>query len=182
MGRRYSPPSSNQDIEAKIRKVYDDINRLADQLAGVTNEGRRLTDGKEGDIRLVRDKNKDSFEIEGRFKEGYVRIGQASDKDKKVLTERFDSGDSGDTAPWQKVGEIGITVMVGLVTGLYVTGIGSNILTGASISVEDIISGLVIEFTLTQDYLIASSANIVEVQSQQLYLPIHVGSKVYLNS
>ena len=187
MSRRFSKPSPEQDLDQKLRKVYDDINRLADQLARVGDSARRRTDGKEGDLRLVRDKTNDGYELEGRFKEGYVRVGKATEQDKRLasLEERFDTaqGNAVDprfSSPWMQIGEISITVLVGTITGLFISGIENNILAGEQISVENIVGGLVIDFTLASDYLTASSLGLVEVEAHEVYLPIHVGSKVYL--
>lgn len=187
MGRRYSPPSPSQDLEAKLRKVYDDMNRLADQVARVSDDGRRRTDGREGDLRLVRDKTNDGFELEGRFKEGYVRVGKATEQDKRLaaLDSRLNNLEITDprfSTPWQQIGEIGITVLVGMVTGLYVTGINQDILEDSVISVENIIGGEVLTFTLSSNYITATDAGIVDVIAEQIYEPILVGSKVYLNS
>ena len=186
MGRRYMPPSRDQSVDDKIRKVYDDINRLADQLASVNDDARRRTDGKEGDLRLVRDKTTDSFELEGRFKEGYVRIGRAEGADvsaiKSTENDGFDIVKEGIPGSAIKIGVLALAVFPGRINGLYVPGIAADITAPATLYVQNIIGGDVFIFTLAVNYIALSGAGIVKVLPKEISSTIHVSSNVYLNS
>jgi len=66
--------SGSPDVERAFSQLYDDLNEVISAVnQGKTTDEKKASEGKSGDIRLVKDSKDENYYLEARSDEGWIR-------------------------------------------------------------------------------------------------------------
>lgn len=186
--RQIKPPGGiPNELSSAFRHVYDEIQRLAQSINNpADNEKMDRTGGKSGDIRLVKDRANNTYAIDGRFDEGWIRFNVGEGialNEQRVPLPPTASGGGGTLQTIQSmfppITYLSANVPVGNVTSLPIEPIGSDgLLSANDIITVASINGYVTSFTVTADVLAAATT--ISVSPKQIGQVLTSGSGVYL--
>lgn len=79
MSKRFLPPTIREEnLRSVIKKVYDDMNGLAESVAKPEDEKAPRTKGQGGDIRIIEDKATNRIVLQGYSSKGWVNLVSVS--------------------------------------------------------------------------------------------------------
>lgn len=186
--RQIKPPGGiPSELSSAFRHVYDEIQRLAQSINNpADNEKMDRTGGKSGDIRLVKDRANNTYAIDGRFDEGWIRfnVGEGIPINEQRVPLPTPSGAGGSTlqtiqSMFPPITFLSANVPVGNVTTLPIEPIGSDgLLSANDIITVASINGYVTSFEVATDVLAAATT--ISVVPKQIGQILTSGSGVYL--
>jgi hypothetical protein len=186
--RQIKPPGGiPSELSSVFRHVYDEIQKLAQSINNpADNEKMDRTGGKSGDIRLVKDRANNTYAIDGRFDEGWIRFnvgeGIALNENRVPLPPMVTSGSSTLStiqSMFPPITFLSANVPVGSVSSLPIEPLGSDgLLSANDIITVASINGYVTSFTVNADVLAAATS--ISVVPKTIGQILTSGSGVYL--
>lgn len=70
--KRFRPPNAKQDLGKILQRIYDDINTI---VSPITTDKDSPSSDRQSNIKVVRDKTTNTYALDVKFREGWVRIG-----------------------------------------------------------------------------------------------------------
>ena len=70
--RKRAPLTSDPNMQRIVQQIYDDINEIINSVNSSGTETRSLSSGKEGDVRVIKDKTSGDYKIEAFTEDGWA--------------------------------------------------------------------------------------------------------------